>query len=682
MSFVKKHYGEHLFAVLVLALGLLASVSAAWNYQQGVEVHVRNDFERAALDRVQVIRNMLNNNNVLLNTLAAFYRANNGVITREEFSIFTGQLLKDHPYLEAVQWAPLVKQKDLQAHIAEQRSWLPGFDVREPGADGGLAPVSARGEYFPLSYIEPLKGNEGLAGYDIGADHDTAPVLAAAKETRQIRSSGLFTEWQRVEGQEGVLFAAPIHRHRTVKDGGEDVTYDALEGFVISVVSLPMMLDAGLNLLHKEGVNIVISDRSATGKDEKILFARSTRLREFARDEILSRLEREEDLLHVSELGVAGRKWEVAVLAAPGYYPLAVQAGTYAILGAGILFTALLALYMFSRIREHERISMEVAERTDEVAQAKKRIELLLLSTSEGILGLDTGGKIVMTNPSATALLGYSKRELVGQDFHALLHHSGADGKMLPREDSAIAQALLDGRTTTVSDNVFWNKDGAALEVEYTAAPVVEGDDVTGAVLTFRDIAERKRFQQQLEHMARHDQMTGLANRALFSDRIKTAMQEADKSRKKVGVAYFDLNDFKPVNDTLGHAAGDLLLKTFAEKLKKAAGARGVAARMGGDEFTLIAENLNDRQDCLQIVDSLLEDLQSPVEIAGKPVKITASIGIAFYPDDADTPDALVKASDGAMYRAKLHKDKGDMKYAVYEAAHDAGHERKKESHG
>lgn len=682
MAFIKRLYGEYIFVTLVLALGVLASVGAAWSWQQSAVAKVRHEFDRAAQDRIQVIRNMAESNVVLLNALAAFHRTS-GDLTRDGFAGVARQLLRDHPYLEAIEWAPIVKSKDREKHAATAAGWIPGFEVREAGSEGALAPAAEREEYAPLTFIEPFAGNEGLAGYDLLSDPDTASVLAAARDTRQVRASGLFTQWHKTEGHEGVLFAVPVYQERQAKDGREQVTYEALQGFVVSVISLPQMIEAALGLLQTAGVHIVITDQSAAGSEEKLLFVRSTRIKNFTLEQILEELNDASLLSRAETIEAGGRKWEAKMLAAPGFYGTGIRPETCAILAGGVAFTLLLVFYMASRIREHERISLEVAERTEEVARAKKRIELLLLSTREGILGLDAEGKITLANPSATALLGYSKRELIGKDFHDLIHHSSAAGKMLPREDSAITQALLDGRTTTVSDNVFWGKDGAMLEVEYTAAPVLEGDTVTGAVLTFRDVAERKRFEAQLEYMARHDQMTGLANRALFADRIRKAMLAADQSRKKVGVAYFDLNDFKPVNDTLGHAAGDQLLRSFAQKLQQAAGDRGVAARMGGDEFTLMTEGLESRDECLKIVDRLLDELKSPVDVAGQPFRITASIGIAFYPDDAQTPDALVKASDGAMYRAKQRKKDGGMKYAVYDAAQDeAAAREKKEARG
>jgi diguanylate cyclase (GGDEF)-like protein len=165
--------------------------------------------------------------------------------------------------------------------------------------------------------------------------------------------------------------------------------------------------------------------------------------------------------------------------------------------------------------------------------------------------------------------------------------------------------------------------------------------------------------------MARHDQMTGLANRALLAEHLKKALLRAERTGKKVGVIYCDLNDFKPINDKYGHAAGDIILKAFSKHLSAVIRESDTAARMGGDEFTIMADGLADRAECYKVIDRLLEALKLPVEFDDHKHLITSSIGVAFYPDDAQDPDRLVTCADAAMYKAK--KDKS-MKYAVYTA--------------
>jgi diguanylate cyclase (GGDEF)-like protein/PAS domain S-box-containing protein len=663
MAFIRRLYGEYAFVMLVLGLGLLASVALSWNYQQSQEEHVRKEFDRAAQERLQIIGKMLNDNKILLNTLTAFYRSDDDMVTPNEFNVFTKQLVKDHPYLEAIEWAPRIRKAERDAYVKKEQAYIPGFKLMEKDADGNLVDAKIREEYFPLYYAQPLKDNERMMGYDIASDADTAPALEAARDTRQVQASNLFREWGKVEGHEGVLFAVPIYREKKAP-GADGETYEMMEGFVVTVISMPKLIEAALKPLQPAGINIVIRDISAEGEAQN-LYVRSTKMEKFTEAQVLEDLHENKLLKSNGIFEVGGRKWEAVMMAAPGYFTIKTHPGTFAILLGGVFVTALLAFYLISRLREHERISMEVEDRTQEVARQKKRIEMILLSTHEGIVGLDTTGNITFCNPRATALLGYSKRELVGQDHHTLIHHATEDGKPIHKADSVITQVLLDGKICTTSDHVFWRKEGKPFNVEYTASPLFEGDDVTGAVLIFHDITERKGFEQQLSHMARHDQMTGLANRALLSEHLKKALVRAERTHKKVGVIYCDLNDFKPINDKYGHAAGDIILKTFARHLGEVIRESDTAARMGGDEFTIMADGLADRAECYKIIDRLLESLQVPVELDDLKHVITSSIGVAFYPDDAQDADRLITCADAAMYKAK--KDKS-MKYAVYTA--------------
>ncbi|MEZ0259410.1 MAG: diguanylate cyclase [Alphaproteobacteria bacterium] len=663
MAFIRRLYGEYAFVMLVLGLGLLASITLSWSYQQSQEATVRADFDRAVRERTDIIGKMLNDNRILLNTLSAFYRSDDDAVTEHEFTVFTKQLVKDHPYLEAIEWAPRVRKAERESYIKKEQALIPGFRITEKDAEGKLVDAKTREEYFPLYYAQPLKGNETMMGYDIASDPDTGPALESARENRQVQASSLFREWGKIEGHEGVLFAVPIYREKKAP-GADGETYEIMEGFVTTVISMPKLIEAALKPLQPAGANIVLRDLTTEGTPQNLL-VRSTKAKPFTEAQILEQLHTDKDLRATATYEVGGRKWEAVIMAAPGFFTVKTHPGTFAILLGGVFVTALLAFYLISRLREHERISMEVEDRTQEVERQKKRIEMILLGTHEGIVGLDTSGNITFCNPRATALLGYSKRELVGADHHTLIHHATSDGKPIHKADSVITQVLLDGKICTTSDHVFWRKEGKPFNVEYTASPLFEGDDVAGAVLIFHDITERKGFEQQLSHMARHDQMTGLANRALLAEHLKKAILRAERTGKKVGVIYCDLNDFKPINDKYGHAAGDIILKAFAKHLNSVIRESDTAARMGGDEFTIMADGLADRAECYKVIDRLLEALKLPVEFDDHKHLITSSIGVAFYPDDAQDPDRLVTCADAAMYKAK--KDKS-MKYAVYTA--------------
>ena len=169
-----------------------------------------------------------------------------------------------------------------------------------------------------------------------------------------------------------------------------------------------------------------------------------------------------------------------------------------------------------------------------------------------------------------------------------------------------------------------------------------------------RDISERKQAEMRLEYLAMHDEMTGLPNRQLFHDRLVQALERARRERHGVlAVMLLDLDNFKDVNDTYGHACGDDLLRLVAQRLQTCLRKSDTAARMGGDEFTIIVEEMSGREGCLLVAQKVLDALSKPMEIEGNVFHITASLGISLYPTDSEDVVTLLRQADIAMYQAK-----------------------------
>ena len=178
-----------------------------------------------------------------------------------------------------------------------------------------------------------------------------------------------------------------------------------------------------------------------------------------------------------------------------------------------------------------------------------------------------------------------------------------------------------------------------------------------------RDVTERKQTEEKIQQMAFHDSLTGLPNRKLFSDRLGIALAQAQRNQKKVGIAMLDLDNFKGVNDTMGHAVGDLLLQATAERLCAALRKSDTVARIGGDEFVLILPDLRVTEDAIQVAQKIVDNFCKPFLIDTHQLVVTTSIGIAVYPHDGTDEDILLKNADSAMYRAK---QAGRARYQLY----------------
>jgi len=180
-----------------------------------------------------------------------------------------------------------------------------------------------------------------------------------------------------------------------------------------------------------------------------------------------------------------------------------------------------------------------------------------------------------------------------------------------------------------------------------------QSGNIIGAIEIVRDITDRKQAEEKIRQMAYHDSLTGLPNRKLFSDRLGIALAQTQRNQKGVAISMLDLDNFKVVNDTLGHDVGDLLLKAAAERLSAALRKGDTVARFGGDEFMLILPDLKGVEDVIQVARKIVESFRKPFLIDTHQLIVTASIGIAVYPDDGTDEGILLKNADKAMYQVK-----------------------------
>jgi diguanylate cyclase (GGDEF)-like protein/PAS domain S-box-containing protein len=304
-----------------------------------------------------------------------------------------------------------------------------------------------------------------------------------------------------------------------------------------------------------------------------------------------------------------------------------------------------------------------------EMERLTQERELILNSAGEGIYGLDLEGKATFVNPAAAAMIGREVEELLGQYLHDVLHHSREDGSPYPREECPIYAALGDGSEHRVDHEVFWRKDGTSFPVEYVSTPILENGELAGAVVTFTDISERRRSEETIRHLAYHDPLTGLPNRTLLKDRLSLALAQAHRRGQMLAVMFMDLDRFKLINDTVGHAKGDQLLQMVGERLAGLVREGDTVARVGGDEFTLILPDVTRPEDAVDVAERILATLRHSWLLGAREFRITTSIGIALYPDDGTDMETLLRNADTAMYRAK---DSGRDRHMLYTSGMNA----------
>jgi len=284
-------------------------------------------------------------------------------------------------------------------------------------------------------------------------------------------------------------------------------------------------------------------------------------------------------------------------------------------------------------------------------------------STHEGVVIADAAGNILDVNPAFCDITGYSREEVLGLNTRIL--KSGRQG---PEFYEAMWQAIL---SRGYWRGEIWNrrKDGDIYPEFLTVSAV---HDAHGAVShfvgVFADISQLKQHERQLERMAHYDALTGVPNRVLLADRMHQAIAQTLRTGHLMAVCYLDLDNFKPVNDTHGHEAGDRLLVEMARRLKDCLRGGDTVARLGGDEFVLLLPELEQIEECETVLGRVLEAAARPTIVAGQQVTVSASIGLTLFPfDDAD-PDTLLRHADQAMYQAK---QAGRNRYHLFDAEHD-----------
>ncbi|MFZ2490409.1 MAG: PAS domain S-box protein, partial [Thermoanaerobaculia bacterium] len=288
-------------------------------------------------------------------------------------------------------------------------------------------------------------------------------------------------------------------------------------------------------------------------------------------------------------------------------------------------------------------IARDVSERRENEA----RYRLLFERNLAGVYRTTANGEILDCNDACARIFGFANRE----EFLSAEAHSVYYGK---EERDALVQQLREQGSLSNVEMRFRRHDGSEVWVleNVTLLPGRggEGDVLEGTII---DITDRKRAQSQVEYHAYHDTLTGLPNRLLFRDRMAVALSHARRNTRSAAVMFLDLDQFKVVNDTLGHTVGDRLLQAIAARVVNCVRAEDTVSRMGGDEFTVLLSDLADRRGAAIVAEKILEAVRHPVQIDEHELYVSTSIGISIFPEDGDDVEALLKNADRAMYMAK-----------------------------
>ncbi len=293
--------------------------------------------------------------------------------------------------------------------------------------------------------------------------------------------------------------------------------------------------------------------------------------------------------------------------------------------------------------------------------QAEEKYRGIFENAIEGIFQTATDGRILTANPAMARIYGYESRE----ELMEVTSDAGPQLYADPDHWTEFARLMRQRGSVSDFEALAYRKDGSLIWVSVNARAM---RDVDGEIVayegTVEDVTARKELEEQLEHQAFHDALTGLPNRPLFLDRLRQALARAERRENSVAVLFMDLDGFKRINDSLGHEVGDRLLVAVAGRLGAGVRLADTVARFGGDEFVILLEDIASAGEAIRAAERIAEELRAPFVLAGEEVTVTTSVGIALNATGRDRPEDLLRDADSAMYEAKK---KGKARYEVFD---------------
>jgi diguanylate cyclase (GGDEF)-like protein/PAS domain S-box-containing protein len=668
---------------LVLSLAEFAAVRR-WERDEMVAA-----LDRDAAVMIDAVQSLIRDDLSALRAIGVHYSADR-TVERGEFRRSAASLLSQFHGIQALAWVPRVRAAERDAfEEAARREGDEGFQITEQGTPGGLVRAGSRDEYFPVRFAEPWEGNQAALGFDAGSSPVRLEALGRARDTGQVAATGRAALGHEGGELPGCLVAIPVYRDGARLGSVEDRRAN-LEGFVLGVFRIGDLVESALSDLDPCGIDLALYDTAAP-KENRLLAAHASRTR--ASSEPAAAVS-ETDLgsgpRRARTLDVAGRQWLAVAAPAPAYAAARATYWSWEALGLGLAVTGVLAAYLVISCRRGARIEALAADLLEsnrrleddvarrEQAEESARREAAKLSAmisvmEEGVVFADAQGTIVEVNDYFCRFVNQPREDILGKTL-AQVHR----GEVLENVEDRLAYF----RANPEAEPFILQRAMGPAEVVLRMQPIYHDGRYSGVLFNVVDVTEFVRARREaeaareelaarareledaraaaeqanrkLEQLATTDDLTSLWNRRHFLRVLDIECLRAARSETPLALAMLDLDHFKTINDTYGHALGDRVLAEVAAVMKSDARATDVIARYGGEEFMILMPDTS-ADEALIAAERLRRRVADHLVSGGpKPVRITVSIGIsAAAGGPGAQAERLLRQADEALYAAK-----------------------------
>ncbi|AMQ90181.1 EAL domain-containing protein [Marinobacter sp. LQ44] len=562
---------------------------------------------------------LLNYEQVLAGSSGLFSVA--GEVTRDQWREYVEKVDIDryYPGIQGIGFVQRIGVRDMADHIAS---------VRAEGVYNYLVkPLGTGPFYYPMVYLEPgTDRNRRALGYDAFSDpiHRVAMEKARDDAVPTVTGKVVLVQESLAEDQAGFLMYYPVYQ------GGEipDIRAERrmmLSGYVFSAFRMNNLIDGIVGLISPF-LDVRIYDSGVVARDT-LMYGSN-----------LGSLDNEFSFEMSQTISHGGRDWLLQTRSTPAFDFLAADPRPPIVLGSGLAISALLCLFVLALIRSR-LIAQISAGRYRAITEGAANVTLVM----------DRGGEPLYASPSSRDILGFDPDKVHSMQLEAQVHPDD-----LPLLQRGFAESMrAPGKQMPVVRARIRDAEGQWRDMEGTYTAMLSVPGVNGVVLSLRDLTQLKAAQSELHRLAFYDPLTGLANRQLFRDRLNHVVRRSRRSGEPAALMFLDLDGFKRINDTLGHDAGDELLKQVALWLEGCVREEDSVARLGGDEFVVLLSQISGPDAAGKVAESILRRLCQRIRLNDHEVGITVSIGITMIPHDSEDAGTLMKYADLAMYRAK-----------------------------